>query len=152
MNTKETTGESSKEFKGDKLDRIFEAQASLMARYKPIAEEHWSKVFKQPSLFSEEAWKGGEFNLHTREGNVLIKDMIEACMQELAEAVQTMKNWKPWKMTEMPSDADHWKEEMIDALHFYVEAMQLAGVTPDEMHDLYFKKKEVNEFRQDSKY
>lgn len=152
MNTKETTSQNSDRYSGDKLDKIFQGQADLLKQYKKVAEAHNSKVFKQPVEFSEEAWNGGEHNLHTREGNVLIKEMIQATIQELAEAVQVMKSWKPWKQTEIPCDVDHWKEEMVDAMHFFVESLILAGVTPDELHDLYFKKHAVNEFRIESNY
>lgn len=152
MNTKETTGSSSEKYEGDKLDRIFAAQKDLMLKYRAVAEAHHSRIFKQDVKYSDGVWEGGEHNLHTREGNSLIKEMSEAAIQELAEAVQTLKSWKPWKQTEMPADADHWKEEMIDHLHFYIEALLLAGVTSDELYELYFKKKEVNDFRIASKY
>lgn len=152
MNTKETSGESSKKFSGDKLDRIFAGQKELLVGYKTIAEEHYKKIFKTDVKFSEEAFEGGEHNIHTKEGNYLIRDMLNACIQEIGEAVQVLKNWKSWKQTEMPSDTSHFKEEIVDAFHFFVEACILAGFTPDELHDLYFKKNEVNHFRQDTKY
>ena len=152
MNTKETTGNTKENFTGDKLDRIFQGQKELMEKYKPIAEDHYSKIFKQPSLFSDEAWAGGEHNLHTKEGNYLIRDMLNSASQEIGEVIQTMKNWKSWKSTEMPTDTEHFKEEMIDVLHFFIEACILAGFTPSELYDLYFKKNEVNHFRQESNY
>lgn len=152
MNTQETSGETKNDYVGDKLDRIFSAQKDLMIKYKPIAELHHSKIFKSDVKYNDDVWSGGEHNLHTREGNSVIKEMIQAAMQELAEAVQVLKNWKPWKQTEVPTDSEHWKEEMVDCLHFYVEALLLAGVTSDELYELYFKKKEVNDFRIESKY
>lgn len=152
MNTNETTGQSSSNYSGDKLDRIFAGQRDLMDGYKEIAEGHYSRIFATPVKFSDEVWKGGEANLHTKEGNYLIRDMLNATVQEIGEAVQVMKNWKAWKQSEMETDVHHFKEEMIDALHFFIEAMIFAGFTPEEMHDLYFKKNEVNHFRQDSKY
>ncbi len=152
MNTKETTGKTSENHIGDKLDRIFSGQRELMIGYKPIAEQHYSKIFKQSVQFSDDVFKGGEANIHTKEGNYLIRDMFNACVQEIGEAIQVLKNWKAWKQTEMPSDSEHFKEEVIDAFHFFVEGCILAGITPDDLHDLYFKKNEVNHFRQDSNY
>lgn len=152
MNIKETSGETKNNYDGDKLDRIFAAQKDLMLKYKPVAESHHSKIFKNDVKYSDGVWEGGEHNLHTREGNSVIKEMIQATNQELAEAVQVMKSWKPWKQTEVPCDVEHWKEEMIDALHFYIEALLLAGVTSDDLYNSYFKKKEVNEFRIETNY
>lgn len=152
MNTKETTSEGSKKFQGDKLDKIFHGQKELMKDYKGISEAHYGKIFKSRVEFSKEAWEGGEHNIHTKEGNYLIRDMLNAASQEIGEAIQVLKNWKAWKQTEVPSDSDHFKEELVDALHFYVEACILAGITPEMLHDLYFRKHEVNKFRQTSKY
>lgn len=152
MNTNETTSDGHKKFEGDKLDKIFAGQKELMVNYKSIAEQHYSKIFQTPVQFSEEAFLGGKQNIHTKEGNYLIRDMLNATVQEIGEAVQVLKNWKAWKQTEMPSDENHFKEEIIDALHFFVEAMILAGFTPEEVMELYFKKHEVNKFRQDSNY
>lgn len=152
MNTKETTGESQKEYSGDKLDQIFSAQGDLMSNYKEIAEKHYSKIFKSDVKFSEESFKGGAHNIHTKEGNYLIRDMLNAASQEIGEAIQVLKNWKAWKQTEMASDEEHFKEELIDALHFYIEACIFAGITSEELHEIYFKKNEVNHFRQESNY
>ena len=136
----------------DKLESIFAGQKELMADYKKIAEDHYRKIFGQDLRISDIAWSGRTDNLHTKVGNFLIKDMIDSSMHELSEAVQVMKNWKSWKQTEMMTDVDHFKEEMIDALHFYVEACLLAGITAKEVHGIYFKKHAVNKFRQRSSY
>lgn len=136
----------------DKLEGIFKGQKKLMGDYLSIANKHYSKVFGSDVEIDPEAWEGKESNLHTKTGNFLVRDMIEATIQELAETIQTMKNWKAWKQTEMETDVEHWKEEMVDALHFYVEALILAGVDADELFKLYYKKHGVNEFRQRSKY
>lgn len=152
MNTKETTSANKERYTGDKLDKIFAGQKSLMVGYKSIVEAHYSKIFKTDVKVSDEAWEGGEHNIQTKEGSYLIKTMIDSAIQELSEAEQTMKNWKTWKLTEIPTDADHFKEEMVDALHFFIEACILAGMSPDDLFELYFKKHAVNEFRQESKY
>ncbi len=152
MNLKDRSGESKNDHAGDKLDKIFSGQKALMPKYKEIAEEHYAKIFKQKVHFSAEAWSGSSSNLHTKEGNYLIRDMLNAAAQEIGETIQVMKNWKAWKATEMPTDVTHFKEEFVDILHFLIEAAILAGITPDELFDLYFKKNEVNHFRQDSKY
>ena len=152
MNTQETKGDTKNNFEGDKLDRIFAAQKELMQAYKPIAEAHYNKIFKSEVKFSDEAWAGGEHNLHTKEGNYLIRDMLNSASQEIGETIQTMKNWKSWKSTEVPTDVEHFREELIDVVHFLVEAAILAGMTPEDLYNIYFKKNEVNHFRQESNY
>jgi hypothetical protein len=151
MNIKDIEGREMS-FDGDKLDQIFGGQKFLMQGYKSIAENHFSKVFGSKVSISDQAWGGTESNLHTKTGNFLIKDMLDAAIQELSESIQSMKNWKSWKQTEVPTDVEHWQEEMIDALHFFVEACILADITPVKIHELYFKKHQVNQFRQESNY
>ena len=154
MNTKDIKiEEGDKEvIDGDLLKTIFFKQKQLMKKYKGICEDHYGKIFMKKVEISDEVWNGKTSNLHTRVGNMLIKEMIDSTIQELSEAIQTMKNWKPWKQTDMETDVEHFKEEMIDGLHFYIEALILAGVDADEVFELYFKKNKVNQFRQNSKY
>lgn len=152
MNTNETTSEGQNRFEGDKLDKMFAAQKELMGPYKEIAQKHYEKIFKSKVEFSDEAWEGSEENLHTKEGNYLIRDMLNACNQEIGEAIQVLKNWKSWKQTEMPTDVNHFKEELADAAHFFIEALIFCGISSEEIFELYFRKHAVNEFRQKSNY
>ncbi|MEK6884870.1 MAG: dUTP diphosphatase [Nanoarchaeota archaeon] len=154
MNTTEIKKEdlSNSSLISDKLESIFEGQKELMKDNKKIAEEHYRKVFGKEIEIPEEVWEGKEENLHTKIGNFLIKDMLDASMHELSETVQTMKSWKAWKQTEIMTDVNHWKEEAVDSLHFFIEAMIFAGITAEELHELYFKKHAVNLFRIKSNY
>lgn len=152
MNTKDIGNSDAKKYPGDKLDQIFAAQQELMIPYKEIAEGHYSKIFGMDVKFSDELWKGGAHNLQTKAGNYIIRDMINACCQELNEAIQTTKNWKAWKQTEVRTDEEHFREEIIDAVHFLVEALIFAGMTSEDVYNIYFKKNKVNQFRQTSKY
>lgn len=154
MNTQDISKDnlSNSSLISDKLESIFSGQKELMKDYKEIAEKHYQKIFGQEVKIKDEAWEGTNDNLHTKVGNFLIKDMLDACIHELSETVQTLKNWKSWKQTEMMTDVDHFKEEIIDGLHFYIEACILAGMTAEEIHEIYFKKHAVNKFRQNSLY
>jgi len=52
----------------------------------------------------------------------------------------------------MEIDEIHLKEELADALHFFIEACILIGMDAEELFDIYMRKSEVNKFRQRSKY
>ncbi|MFC1755002.1 dUTPase [Thermoproteota archaeon] len=72
-----------------------------------------------------------------------------ALRQESAEAVDSL-NWKWWK-----KDADDWeniKVELVDMLHFWVSMCTIAGLTAQDVLDLYFKKNQLNHERQDKGY
>ena len=124
----------------DRLSRIFKRQHELMVKYVEIerangveAPTHWP------------------LNLDLRPSQQYIKDMTWRVVEELGEAMNCLKN-KPWKQTAMLTDTDHFYEELADALHFFVELLILVGMGPEEVYDLYFRKSEVNLFRQRSKY
>lgn len=147
-----TEGEEVVTFEGDKLDQIFQGQKFLMRNYKTILEEKLFQRYGVHVNLDQKVFDGGEFNLHTSLGNEMIYKMITAAIQELAESIQVMKNWKDWKLSEIPTDVEHFKEEMVDALHFFIEALVFSGVTPEELYELYFKKHKVNQFRQKTNY
>ena len=112
---------------------IFERQKELMEKYREI--ENMPR----------------EIDINTKKGQVWLKDFAWRITEELGEAMNCLKN-KPWKQTEMLTDVDHYKEELADAFHFFIELCIISGISSEELFLLYFKKSEVNLFRQRSKY
>ena len=90
-------------------------------------------------------------NLHDRHDQQYLKDFAWRITEEIGEAMNTLKN-KPWKQSELTTDVDHFKEELIDGFHFYVELLILTGFSPRDLFETYFLKSEVNKFRQRSDY
>jgi len=72
-----------------------------------------------------------------------------ALKQESAEAIDSL-NWKWWKKDE--EDWDNVKVELVDMLHFWVSMCTIAGLTAEDVVDLYFKKNKLNFKRQDEGY
>ncbi len=59
--------------------------------------------------------------------------------------------WKWWKdMDEI--DWENVRIELIDELHFWVSKCQLVGLNPDSLAELYLKKNQLNQVRQDKGY
>lgn len=72
-----------------------------------------------------------------------------AMRQEAAEAIDSL-NWKWWK-----KDADDWdniKIELVDMMHFWVSMCTVAGLSADDVIDLYLKKNQLNHKRQNEGY
>jgi len=59
--------------------------------------------------------------------------------------------WKWWK-DYGSIDWDNIRIELIDELHFWVSKCQLAGLDPDKLTELYMKKNQLNQLRQDRGY
>lgn len=126
---------------GDMLQGIFDAQSNLMPTYHAIESERGALVI-EPEHFGE---------IDHREVQWRIKDLNARSIEELMEAMNCLKN-KQWKQSEVTTDRVHFYEELIDALHFYVEMCITAGMTAEDVAKLYHRKHAVNEFRQRSKY
>ncbi len=107
--------------KADKLDTLFEMQAAL-DRY--ITEERHLG-------FTPAEW---------------IQKRILALLSELAEVLDEVR-FKWWKNAE-PIDADALKEELVDVLHFYIGMCVDAGLSADELYEIYLRKNKENYDRQ----
>jgi dimeric dUTPase (all-alpha-NTP-PPase superfamily) len=125
----------------DGLVAVFARQKELMEKYHFIEEENGAQV---PDALSHG-------NLDYRLIQYRIKEMAYRVIEELSEATNCLKN-KPWKQDAVLTDKDHFYEELADAFHFFVELCIIAGLNAEEFMNLYFKKSEVNKFRQRSGY
>jgi len=72
-----------------------------------------------------------------------------ALKQESAEAIDSL-NWKWWKKD--PEDWENIKVELVDMLHFWVSMCTVAGLSSQDVLDLYFKKNKLNHKRQEQGY
>jgi hypothetical protein len=70
----------------------------------------------------------------------------------ISMAANCLKN-KPWKQTQMITDEEVYRGRMIQTFNQYIKFAYVCGIVhPTEMHVLYFRKSEVNKFRQRSEY
>jgi NTP pyrophosphatase (non-canonical NTP hydrolase) len=126
---------------GDLLATIFEGQKELIAKYHDIEQKRGALVV-EPENFGR---------IDHRFVQWRIKDLAYRTIEELTEATNTLKN-KPWKQSEVPTDATHFYEELADALHFFIELCITAGLDAEDLALMYHRKHAVNQFRQRSNY
>jgi hypothetical protein len=126
---------------GDLLKLIFEKQKQLADKYHSIEEKNAGHIIP----------KIDEVDINSYMGQVRLKDFAWRITEEVAEAMLTLK-LRPWKQTPQLTDIDHYVEELIDALHFFVELLMLSGLNAEQVAKLYLMKEQVNEFRIRSKY
>lgn len=62
-----------------------------------------------------------------------------------------LKN-KPWKQSEMMTNEVKFQEELVIAFITMMGAFYISGITPENLYVLYFKKNQINLFRQKSNY
>ena len=124
---------------GDKLEKIFELQGKLKEKYDVIEAGKGLYVPKLP------------FDINHCLNQEYLKSLFYRVNAELFEASECLKN-KPWKQSEVLTDNDHLFEELVDALHFYIELCINVGIDAGKLFELYFKKQEVNKWRVQTKY
>jgi hypothetical protein len=71
--------------------------------------------------------------------------------QALGSAMNCLKQ-KPWKQSHILTDEPRFYGELGRTFLSFGRLLQVVGLTTNEVYDLYFRKSEVNKFRQDSKY
>ncbi len=135
MNTKDV--KNSKKI-GDRLDLIFERQSELEHKYKDIEKKNGFYIPEH-------------FNLDNAHDQLYIKNLTHRIIEELEEGMNCLKN-KPWKQEQMETDREHFVEELADGFHFYIALLIALDLTAEDLFQVYFKKSEVNKFRQRSGY
>lgn len=126
---------------GDMLEGIFAGQLELMEQYHDI-EKGRGAIVVDPENYGQ---------IDHRFVQWRIKDLMQRCIEEMMEAANTLKN-KPWKQSELPTDATHFYEEVADAFHFFVEFCITSGMSAEDLARVYHRKHAVNKFRQRSQY
>lgn len=90
-------------------------------------------------------------NIHTREGQALLREFAWYTTEELGEAINCLKN-RPWTHTESRVDLQHFDDEIADFVHFAMQFLTLAGYDVKKLLTAYLKKVQVNDFRRESGY
>ena len=123
------------------LKEVFELQEVLMQRYKQRAED---KGYYMPS------WP---VDISSKRDQQACRDAGLKSVEELFEALQHLKNWKPHRNTEVKEfDRGAFMEEMVDHFHYYLKLLIFMGSTPQEFVDAYILKNAKNHQRLDSGY
>jgi dimeric dUTPase (all-alpha-NTP-PPase superfamily) len=125
----------------DLLKTIFEKQYELNKRI--LKERHGQDY--------DHLCDQNKDDLETRKARIeWILNYNRAQIHESIELEDSLP-WKWWKdMDEI--DWDNVRIELIDELHFWVSKCQLVGLNPDSLAELYFKKNQLNQVRQDKGY
>ena len=82
-----------------------------------------------------------------------VRDMALRGVEEMFEALQHLKNWKPHRDTEIKEfDREEFLEEVVDAFNYFFSVLVLTDVTSDELYEAYCKKDEIIHKRLKSGY
>ena len=73
------------------------------------------------------------------------RDLALRGVEEMFEALQHLKNWKPHKLTECKEeiDKDEFLEEIVDALNYFFSMLIIVGFDDKDLYNAYLKKDRV---------
>ena len=110
----------------DKLKEMFRLRERFMQE---IANAN-------PSIYPE--WP---VDLTDKTSQQVLRDTALKGVEEMFEALQHLKNWKPHKQTEVKEfDREEFLEEVVDAFNYFFSLLVLTGVDADELFNAYQKK------------
>ena len=116
----------------DMLETMFAQQRITMDRLWPREIKNGS-VPVHPSQFGKVDERNVQGRLHEGYGYLV---------RELSEAMQHLTN-KPWKERMTPVNVDEFQEEVVDALHFFIEFCIVAGIDAETLFQRYFAKNQI---------
>ena len=82
-----------------------------------------------------------------------LRDSALKGVEEMFEALQHLKNWKPHRLTEIKEfNREEFLEETVDAFNYFFALLVMMGVTPDEFFEAYERKDKIIHARLDNNY
>ncbi len=119
----------------DKLDMLFNLQTKLMKRYVNLG------FLPQFPL-----------DLSVKNDVKTVRECVFHITQELFEAIYHLKN-RPNRVSEIKDfNREEYEEELVDALHLFLELLILSNIDADKITNLYISKNDKNNKRVDEKY
>ena len=113
----------------DKLNQMFVLREAFMsALRKKKADEY-------------PAWP---IDVGDKQSQQHVRDMALRGVEEMFEAVQHLKNWKPHRDTEVQEfNREEFVEEIVDAFNYFFSVMGLMGTDTEEFFNAYIEKDQV---------
>ena len=81
-------------------------------------------------------------DLKQKPSQQLCRDLALRGVEEMFEALQHLKNWKPHRATNVSDEVDkeEFLEEIVDALNYFFSLLIITGVNENDLFDAYVKK------------
>ena len=84
-------------------------------------------------------------NLSKKNSQQFCRDLALRGVEEMFEALQHLKNWKPHRMTEFNEgpDREEFLEEIVDALNYFFSLLIASGFNEEDLYESYVRKHEI---------
>ena len=84
-------------------------------------------------------------DLSKKESQQFCRDLALRGVEEMFEALQHLKNWKPHRLTEFNEapDREEFLEEIVDALNYFFSLLIASGFDEKDLYESYVRKHEI---------
>lgn len=113
----------------DKLDNMF------------AMREHFMNSLRESIPGACPNWP---VDISSKENQQACRDVALRGVEEMFEALQHLKNWKPHRQTSVEEfDRDAFLEEVVDAFNYFFSLVIFMGFSADDLFHAYDKKDAV---------
>ena len=97
----------------------------------------------------QEAYEGSypplPVDLSAKQSQQFCRDLALRGVEEMFEALQHLKNWKPHRMTEVTDtiDKEEFLEEIVDAFNYFFSLLITVGFDEKDLHQAYLRKDNI---------
>jgi hypothetical protein len=113
----------------DMLEEMFALREEFMCRIKGLKPDQYPQ------------WP---IDISDKTSQQHVRDMALRGVEEMFEALQHLKNWKPHRDTEVKEfNREEFIEEIVDAFNYFFSVLVLTGVSSSDLYTAYKKKDEV---------
>ena len=122
----------------DRLKNIFLLRKDFMSKL-----EH-----SKPGSYPE--WP---LDISSKKSQQVLRDTALKGIEEMFEALQHLKNWKPHRSTDVPEfDREEFLEEVVDAFNYFLSVLVLVGMDEEDFYNAYVLKDKIIRDRLTSGY
>jgi len=122
----------------DRLTDIFSLRESFMIELQKSNKD------------ANPAWP---LDLSSKGDQQYVRDIALRGVEEMFEALQHLKNWKPHRKTEISDfNSAEFLEEVVDAFNYFFSLLILVGYDADDLYEAYCKKDKIIHNRLKSDY
>ena len=84
-------------------------------------------------------------DMSKKESQQFCRDLALRGVEEMFEALQHLKNWKPHRLTEFSEgpNRDEFLEEIVDALNYFYSLLIASGFNDEDLFEAYGKKHRI---------
>lgn len=110
------------------------------------------KKFQENIGFNFEEMTPKEKSAYIKEMHLWVVDEMSEGLHELKYAKGWSKKYDSWTEEETKLRDDNFKDEMVDAFHFFMNILIATGMDANELYERYLNKNEINIERQNTGY